>query len=283
MNPDELIVGEFYALKVAAGADCVRVRAVPGTAKRRGRVLVVPEHGEDRGDALEVPRRRIVGSWDEYAADGIVLKATSAFAAVAWMPKVGEMVEVKGMGAVRWSVVDAKPGELRATVKTTLFGRPHKRTVDFAAIRPARPQPAIPHPRKPVVRQSMPPSVAPESGEKHAPDEDVLELTSEEGIAPAVIADRLIFSREACDQYRRLEPRCRRGSEGNRMRSRIRRQGKLVRCGRPNEYVAVRVPRWFDVVLEKSPSRVDGDIFVNELKVAPWRAKRGRKTQRRAA
>jgi hypothetical protein len=268
LKPEQLVEGESYALKVAAGAELVRVRAQSGKPRRQNRVLVVPEHGDDDVTPLEVPVDRIVGTWEQYAASGVVLVDSPAFADVAWLPKAGEEVELRGMGALRWTITDVDLHEEWAVAKSTLFTCVQERRVELTRIRPARPVVVPPSPRPRIALNSTPPEdgtmeVNPEA------HEDEIETASD--ISSTAIADRLTFSVVACEQYRQLEPRCRRGAEANRIRSRVRRAGKIRRTGRKNEYITYRVPGWFDIVLTESPSRAEDGIWVDELVVAPWR------------
>lgn len=280
LKPEQLVEGESYALKVAAGAELVRVRAHSGKPRRQNRVLVVPEHGDDDVTPLEVPVDRIVGTWEQYVASGVVLVDSPAFVDVAWLPKVEEEVELRGMGALRWTIADIDLHEEWAVVKSTLFTRVQERRVELTRIRLARPAIVPPSSRPRIALKSAPSGpggdIVEVNPEAH---EDDVETVSD--ISPAAIADCLTFSVGACEQYRQLEPRCRRGAEANRIRSRVRRAGKLRRTGRKSEYITYRVPGWFDIVLTESPSRAKDGIWVDELVVAPWRL-RQIKAQERA-
>ena len=273
MKPEQMVEGESYALKVAAGAELVRVRAQSEKPRRQNRVLVVPEHGDDDVAPLEVPVDRIVGTWEQYVASGVVLVDSPAFVDVAWLPEVEEEVELRGMGALRWTIADIDLHEEWAVVKSTLFGRAQERRVELTRIRPARSAPVPPSsPPRIALKPALP------GDDNSEAEEDDVETVSD--ISPAAIADRLTFSVGACEQYRQLEPRCRRGAEANRIRSRIRRAGKIRRIGRKNEYITYRVPGWFDVVLMESPSRAEDGIWVDELVVAPWRLRQAKPRER---
>lgn len=263
-----MVEGESYALKVAAGAELVRVRAQSGRPRRQNRVLVVPEHGDDDAAPLEVPVDRIVGTWEQYVASRIALVDSPAFVNVAWIPEVEEEVELRGMGALRWTIADIDLQEEWAVVRSTLFGRAQEHRVELTRIRQAR-SATVPPASRPRIALKPTPLGDDTVEDNSEAQEDGVETVSD--IAPAAIADRLTFSVEACEQYRQLEPRCRRGTEANRIRSRIRRAGKIRRIGRKNEYITYRVPGWFDIVLTESPSQAEYGIWVDELVLAPWR------------
>lgn len=263
-----MVKGESYALKVGAGAELVRVRAQSGKPRRQNRVLVVPEHGDDDAAPLEVPVDRIVGTWEQYVASRIALVDSPAFVNVAWIPEVEEEVELRGMGALRWTIADIDLHEEWVVVRSTLFGRAQEHRVELTRIRQARSATVPPASRPRIALKPAPPGDDTVEDYSDAQEDDV-ETVSD--IAPAAIADHLTFSVGACEQYRQLEPRCRRGAEANRIRSRIRCAGKIRRIGRKNEYITYRVPGWFDIVLTESPSRAGDGIWVDELVVAPWR------------
>lgn len=222
---------------------------------------------------------RIVDIWEKYVASGVVLVDSPAFVDVAWLPRIEEEVELRGMGALRWTIADIDLHDEWVLVKSTLFGCAQERRVELTRIRPARPTNVSPAPRRRISLNSAPPDdfVDIERGTQ----EDDIETVGD--VSPAAIADRLTFSVGACDQYRQLEPQCRRGAEANRIRSRVRRAGKILRTGRKNEYITYRVPGWFDIVLTESPSRAEDCIWVDELVVAPWRLRQIKARERSRA
>lgn len=280
LNTDNLIPGESYALKVAAGMDCVRVWLQGGAARRSGRVLVLPKHAASGEDPLEVPANRIICTWDEHVAGSMVFKDTDAFQSVAWLPEVGCGVELRGLGSIRWTVIDVDLPNGRLRVETRLFEQQQQRVVEIGDVRPVRRE------SEPVVEKAI---ASPESRSSsrmavsQAPVAVLDEADERKAAAltPAAIAERLIFSPDACEQYRSLEPTCRRGAEANRMRSRIRRHGKVVRRGRPGEYVSLRVSGWFDVVLTESPTEAADDLWVEKLFLAKARQHEKKKPKAR--
>lgn len=289
MNSDDLVVGEDYALRVAAGEDCVRVRLTSTEARYSSKVIVVPAHGDDSG-GMEVPAAKLVSSWTDHVAENVVLVDTAAFWDVAWIPEVGEQVELEGTPGIGWSVLEVSLSETEewAVIRGELFGQPQERTVSITQLRPATSSTAAPPAYKleemledkgiaPLHWHELPDAQAksPQPSPSIQPVGD---------IRPETVAARLVFSEKACQRYRSLEPRCRRGDEQRRMRSEVERKGRLGKTRRRQGFARYVVPRRFEFMVAEDPTQVEGDLWIDEIQLLrqprPPRSKNRRRKPR---
>jgi hypothetical protein len=286
MNSDDLVVGEEYALRIAAGEDCVRVRLKSTEARYSSKVTVVPAHGDDSG-GMEVPLAKLVSSWTDHIAENVVLVDTAAFWDVAWIPEVGEQVELEGTAGIRWSVLEVSLSENEewAVIRGELFGQPQERTVSITQLRPATSSTTAPsaykleemfedHGIAPLHWHELPDAQeAPQPSPSIEPVGD---------IRPETVAGRLVFSEKACQSYRSLESRCQRGDEQRRMRSEVARKGRLGKTRRRQGFARYVVPRRFEFMVAEDPTQVEGDLWIDEIQLLPQppRSKSRRKKPR---
>lgn len=287
MNSDDLVVGEEYALRIAAGEDCVRVKLVSTEARYSSKVVVVPAHGGD-SDGMEVPLAKLVSSWTDHVAENVVLVDTAAFWDVAWIPEVGDQVELEGTPGIRWSVLEVSLSETEewAVIRGELFGQPQERTVSITQLRPATSSTAVPPAYKleemledkgiaPLHWHELPDAA---QAEPPPPSPSIQPVGD---IRPETVAGRLVFSEKACQRYRSLEPRCRRGDEQRRMRSEVERKGRLGKTRRRQGFARYVVPRRFEFMVAEDPTQVEGDLWIDEIQLLrqprPSRSKNRRK------
>lgn len=288
MNSDDLIVGEEYALRVAAGEDCVRVRLKSTSARYPSKVIVVPAHGDDSG-GMEVPVAKLVSCWTDHIAENVVLVDTAAFWDVAWIPEVGEQVELEGTPGIRWSVLEVSISETEewAVIRGELFGQPQERTVSITQLRPATSSTAA-HPAYALEKMLEDKGIAPlhwhELPDAQAEPQPSPSIEPVRDIRPETVAGRLVFSENACQRYRSLEPRCRRGDEQRRMRSEVERKGRLGKTRRRQGFARYVVPRRFEFMVAEDPTQVEGDLWIDEIRILrqprPPRSKNHRKKPR---
>lgn len=269
MKSDELVVGEEYALRIADGEDCVRVRLKSIEARYSSKVVVVPAHGDD-SSGMEVPLAKLVSSWTDHIAENVVLVDTAAFWDVVWIPDVGEQVELEGTAGIRWSVVEVSLSEVEewAVIRGELFGQPQERTVSITQLRPAASSTAASSAYR-LEEMFEDQGIAPlhwhEPQEEQAAPRPSIEPVGD--IRPETVAGRLVFSEKACKHYRVLEPRCRRGDEQRRMRSEVERKGRLGKTRRRNGFARYVVPRRFEFMVAEDPTQVEGDLWIDEIQL----------------
>lgn len=285
MNSDDLVVGEEYALRVAAGQDCVRVRLKSTEARYSSKVIVVPAHGDDSG-GMEVPLAKLVSSWTDHVAENVVLVDTAAFWDVAWIPDVGEQVELEGTPGIRWSILEVSLSETEewAVIRGELFGQPQERTVSITQLRPATSSTAAP-PAYRLEEMLEDKGIAPlhwhELPDTEAAPQPSPSIEPVGDIRPETVAGRLVFSEKAYQRYRSLEPRCRRGDEQRRMRSEVERKGRLGKTRRRQGFARYVVPHRFEFMVAEDPTQVEGDLWIDEIQLLrrprPPRSKNRRK------
>lgn len=264
MGSEEMLEGELYALKIAGG-ECVPVMLKSKSARRAGRVVVVPRHGDEDTTGIEVRREQIVGTWDAYEVENVVLVDTAAFSDVAWLPQPGEEVTLAVTGEIRWTVEEVDLHEEKAVVRSPLFGGEQVRTEPIVRLRPTN---------KPPSSEELDEWFGEGDTERYVPDPPAASdqtststAPTSASILPDAIADRLVFSDGACAQYRKLEPRCRRGDEQKRMRSEVSRHGRLGRTRHRRGVVRYVVPRRFEFGVDEDPSTTDRGIWVDKITV----------------
>lgn len=293
MKAAELIEGETYALEVPGQGEKKRVRYLRPSVKSAHKAWIrVEDLSSNISPEMEVPKRRLVAPWNTHRADSMTLVDTDAFRQVAWLPKPGEEVECDDTGALRWTVtsVDLKAGE--AIITSTPFTRFQARMVLIERLQPAAGPPA------PNLKEQKPSVLAlraalcdPESPKPQSATlrRQKLPPSKSSNARPGSVADRLLFSESACQQYKRhVEPKCRKGDEAKRMRREIRKNGRTRRVNpgapgyRRGEYLRYRVPGRFEVILFGSPQAQPQDIYVKQIKVlgGSKRSRRRRKRRR---
>lgn len=268
---EELVEGQSYALEMTRPENCLRVILVSTEADHYSKVIVRKYDGDEE---LEVPRGRLLGTWNSYRGQQLAMVSTDAFYGVAWIPDVGEEVE-RSDAPGRWRVEEIDVAADRVLLRGELLTLPREEAVrldqlhrvsdsdnDYWVEGKAKDHLEFVEPQN----QSQ----AQEEASYEVSD-DPAGFAKDGSIEPTAIADRLIFASRACDQYRQLEPRCKRGEEANRLRSELRQKGRLHRRPKRREYICYRVPGRFEIVLFESPSRTDGDIWVESIAIAPWR------------
>lgn len=271
MSSDDLVVGEEYALRIAAGEDCVRVKLMSTEARYSSKVVVVPAHGDD-SDGMEVPLAKLVSSWTDHVAENVVLVDTPAFWDVAWIPQVEEEVELEGTPGIRWFVLEVSLSEDEewAVIRGELFGRPQERTVSITQLRPVEKTKAAAPSAYALEETLEDKGIAPLRWHEVPEAEAATPPTSIEPVSdirPETIAGRLVFSEKACQRYRSLEPRCRRDDEERRMRSEVERKGRLGKTRRRRGFARYVVPRRFEFMVAEDPTRVEGDLWIDEIQL----------------
>ena len=259
MRSDLLVEGEYYALKVG-GDECVRVRLTSLEARYTSKVIVNPPHSAEAGAGMEVPIALVVSTWDEYLAQHVEFQDTLAFHNVLWIPEPGEVVELKGTGALEWTVdsVSFSEGGGWIKIRSEVFGGEQIRRVALTELR--------------RLRQEVASSVAHEANfadEEHSRwdldesgEHDRVEPVRD--LRPETIADRLVFSESARVVFRGMSW-CKPGKEEGRMRSEVRRWGYIGKTRRRRGFIRYIVGGRFEFVLDEDPMRVEGDIWVDEI------------------
>jgi hypothetical protein len=293
MKASEMTEGESYALQIPNRDRCARVTVLSKQRAGQGKVQVRVDEGVEDYTEAEVSCSRIVSTWRAYSGDNVLLMDTLAFAGVAWLPKVDEEVECDDTFGIRWTVQEVSLKAGWVVLSTTLMSRRQVRTVAIDRLRPAAAE-AVPSAEE-LDSHFAQFGPAPLRYERDDPDlpgpADEVEPAritpvrrSGGGIEPQRVASRFIFGPTACLQYRRLEPRCRRGDEPKRMRPEVRKRGGIRRVKpwdrkhKANEYLRYQVPGRFEVVLFESPSTTEGDIYVERIELLK-RRRRGRPRQ----
>lgn len=265
MRSDVLVEGEFYALKVAKGDECVRVKLVSTQARYTSKVIVVPAHSHEDEVGIEVPIARIESSWNDYVAENVVLIDTQAFWDVAWIPGRGEVVELEGTDAIPWTVVEVSltEDEGSATIRGEVFGQTQERTVPIPQLRPRRtPMASTAQLDAMFADEGIAPLHWRAEEATVAPDPNRVEPVRD--LRPETIAGRLVLSENACRQYRQIGW-CRRGAEEKRARSEVRRKGVMGKMRKRRGFARYVVPGRFEFVLTEDPTTVEGDLWVDEI------------------
>jgi hypothetical protein len=277
LNPDDLVVGEFYALKAGDALQRVCVKLLATTDCRKGRVLVAPEHSEDDGAGMEVRFSRIDCTWENYLAKSAVLTETAAFDEVLWYPDVDDEVKLVNTGDIRWTVVEVDLSGGWAVIRSSLMGREQTRTESIDRLRPASSKSA--------------PSTADlnawtkgggASSTRYVPDPPPEPAKPAIGsIWPVAVADRLVFSDSAQARYREIEPRCVLGDEQKRMRSEVLRNGRFGKNRGKKGFMCYLVPRRFEFMVDEDPGKAEHGIWVDEIKLirTPKPKRRRRRTK----
>lgn len=262
MRSDLLLEGEYYALKVG-GDECVRVKLTSLEARYTSKVIVNPPHSAEVGAGMEVPIALLVSAWDEYLAEHIEFEDTLAFRSVLWIPERGEVVELKGTGALEWTVLDVSFGEGGGwiEVRSEIFGGGQVRRVALTELRRHRQEVAssvddleanFADAGRAPLRWDL------DEPERHDRVEPVRDLR------PETVADRLVFSESAREVFREMSW-CKPDKEEGRMRSEVRRWGSIGKMRRRRGFIRYVVPGRFEFVLDEDPTKMEGDIWVDKI------------------
>ncbi len=283
-----MIVGEQYALETrrSSGPLKVTVLETPAEVRSQQRVRIRYEAGVSLGKVSDVPSRRIIRPWR-----GTVPRRRTARRRQpplrAWPPSVGDSVLWAETGPVTWTIERIDGAEV--DICSAIFGREQRHSVALKELTPAPAQEQEVLEGNPTAAAALARLASAETtptGENEQdqpplhpiPDSD----DDESGDPLTRLLDRLVFSPHALGQYR--------GRNGRKpplaevpglLRREIKRDGTLIRRwpGDREEYLRIRVPGRFDVVLEESPSQA-GQVVVDRLTLSR-RGKQGKGRRQR--
>ena len=191
-----------------------------------------------------------------------------------WIPKQGDAVAWTQTLGSRCTVLSVDSGQGIAKIEAVVMGMTQRFDAPFSQLSPYESPDLVVHDgeveerlgnRLPTARPCrLPLKAAPVGGEVADPDDED-------------VVDRLVFSPSCVEFYRRrFARRCDAERAEQRLRTELQ-QAKRLRKHPTREYLRLRVPRRFDVVLKKRP--VPGDFescYVRGLQL-PARSKRLRR------
>jgi hypothetical protein len=263
MRAKDIQPGEQYILRRAGRGLRVTVLTTPPEIRAQGRLLVRFEEGVMRGKVTEqLPRFILAPLAGTLASTQTAAEPTPTAVAIpaAWPPNPGDPVTWPAQtGTMRWRVVavDEERGEARIRGRVLEMRQEHDVPLaDLKAI------PIVVRSRVSSTAPSPKRSPSPQSSERRSPPD------RRSRVERAV--DRLEFSAECLQQYKRdFAPNIPWREIGSRLRRELRNQGRLVR--HKSEYLRIRTRR-FDVVVAERPS--DEEPFLVERLVPFRRPKR---------
>lgn len=267
MLSKDLIPGNSYARRTRRGLIKVTVVETSPEICGRGKVRVRVEEGVSKGKEIPVLCRDIVAPWGK---DPAPRKTPPGRKTVwlGWPPSAGDSVRIRGQGRLEWVVTCVDDGSYE--LETDVFTRLQRRVEPLENLEPAvteREQEA--QVADTVIDGLLPPVPAAEGA--NADDEPAFTLVESSGDgALASVVDSLLFSPSCLEQYGRLFARKVKSEDlSESLRRTLISQGHLFRRrpgapGARDEYVRIRVPQRFDVILRRSPSAGEG-ITVDRL------------------
>jgi hypothetical protein len=285
MRAHEMKPGEEYALSRPRTGRPVRVTVLetPDEVRRRARVRVRFEQGVSTGKVRDVLSRNIFSLWSKRHEPRPPKRAPVAreIEELPWPPAPDSEVLWTQTGEIRWTVREIDPEGGRAVLGGTLLSRKQETEAALAELSPAPPVPDHPAQSGRPTRSSA--RTEPLSAEAKRRGQAARRSAPDSSDPLEGLIDRLIFTPECLERYRqRFARRAGPGTASERLRRELLESGRLIRPHKrtPNEYLRVRVPKRFDVVLYESPAEAEC-VFVNAGNLRLYGAKRRGQGERR--
>lgn len=219
------------------------------------------------GKEVLVLCRDIIAPWGQKRAPAAPRTPRRPLLRLEWPPRIGDVVQIKGAGKLEWIVTGITGDSYE--LETDVFTRRQRRTEPLENLEPSNSsQGAERVAPDELIEQVLPPSAVEEEGDGEVQSFAAVEASGEGALTG--IVDSLWFSLSCLDQYQRLFARKLSGEQlSASLRRTLLQDGELVRRrhgapGAKDEYLRIRVPRRFDIILRKSPSAGEG-VMVERL------------------
>jgi hypothetical protein len=273
-------VGRSYALESDRPSGRAKVQLLAKEHPRPGRVQIEFLDGIPKGRRVSVSTRRILHEWEKEKPKPRPRRPNKQEPPPL---AVGVSVEWAETGPITWKVTKLDEKRGLATLKGEIFGSRHEREAPLDAIQTISdgPDPERDRQAREAVKKAI--------GEVEAPKRTSERAKAKEVVEPALpddaklrLIEQLVFSPELLQAYaKRYARKNERGSGEEQLRRELRRRGKLFRLKpwskrrKKNEYIRVRVPGRYEIVVPESPSEDTATGYVTEI-VGLRRRRKGR-------
>jgi hypothetical protein len=288
-----MIMSEEYALSSRRRARPLRVTALETDPEvcGRGWVEIRFEDGMPKGRIEKVSSQRVLAPWDERDEPRPKKQSKPRPMVVRgpWPPEAGEPIHWYRTPGIRWTVESVDRGARTATISGELFGQRKQHTIAWVHLQPYEEQlevDEIEDVTPPPVPEPQPaPASAESSPTPPVRERERLADTQDEPRSPVdSFVDRLIFSPEALERYRRRFAKSLSSQRASQKLEReLRRRGEIRQRnwrapGAADEYLRIRVEGRFEVVL-REPTERNEAIVISETDLRIFNSKRRRGQQ----
>jgi hypothetical protein len=271
MRAADMEVGRTYALESDRPSGPAQVKLLAKEHPRPGEAQVEFLNGIPKGRRVSVSTRRILHEWGK---DKPKPRPRQTKKPQPPPLAVGGTVEWEETGPILWKVTKLDEEQGVARLRGEIFGRSTEREAPIDALQAVGDEPDPERDRQ--AREAVESAI----GETEVPEEDSgRTVRSQEDIEPELpddakqrLIEQLVLSPEVLAKYRkRFAPKKRRGPVEEQMRRELRRRGKLYRLKpwsrrrKKNEYIRVRVPGRYEIIVPESPSSQEATGYVTEI------------------